>query len=87
MNITNEAVTALAAILVEDGAYGVPWGDASDDDRAEAMSKARRYLNVAAPHLIAEAWDEGEHAGYLNRGAEEFGLRRPNPYRSVGAGE
>jgi len=30
---------------------------------------------------LAEAWDEGEHAGYLNRGAEEFGMRRPNPYR------
>ena len=55
MNITDEAVKALAAVLVEDGAYGVPWGDASDDDRSEATSKARRYLTVAAPHLTIGA--------------------------------
>lgn len=51
MNISDEAVKALAAILVEEGAYGVPWGDASEDDRAEAMNRARRYLTIAAPHL------------------------------------
>ena len=55
MNVTDEAVKALAAALVEEGAYGVPWGDASDDDRAEASSKARRYLTIAAPHLAIEA--------------------------------
>ena len=46
-----------------------------------ATDIARWAIEAAAPHLMAEAWDEGEHAGYLNRGAEAFGLRRPNPYR------
>lgn len=58
MNITDEAVKALAAVLVEDGAYGVPWGDASGDDRAGALNKARRYLTIAAPHMLAGSMRE-----------------------------
>lgn len=33
-------VKRLARKLVEDGARGVPWEDASDDDRTEAMERA-----------------------------------------------
>jgi len=55
MNITAKAVKALAAVLIEEGAYGVPWGDASKDDRAEAMGRAHRYLTVASAHLLAVA--------------------------------
>jgi len=46
---------------------------------AESVDRLERELEAAK----AKAWDEGEHAGYLNRGAEEFGLRRPNPYRTT----
>jgi hypothetical protein len=55
MNISDEAVKALAAVLVEDGAYGVPWGDARANDRAEAIGKARRYLTIASPHMMTAA--------------------------------
>lgn len=51
MNITDEAVEAVAKVLVEDGAFGVPWGDASDDDRAEMVGKARVILGAAIPFL------------------------------------
>jgi len=55
--IPNEAVAAVAKVVVEEGAYGVPWGDASDNDREDAMKKALAYLEAAAPHMVAEAHD------------------------------
>jgi hypothetical protein len=33
-------VKRLARVLVEDGQFGVPWEDASDDDRTDAMERA-----------------------------------------------
>lgn len=57
MNISDEAVKALADVLVEDGAHGVPWGDASPEDQEELLCKARRYLTVAAPHLRCDHAD------------------------------
>lgn len=72
---TAEAVEAAAKVLVEDGAHGVPWGDASGDDRADAMGKARRYLEAAAPFMMADfrrqlasSRDEAdEHIQEMNR--------------------
>jgi hypothetical protein len=91
MNINNEAAEAMAKVLVEDGAYGVPWEDASGDDRTEAMGKARRYIEAAAPHMLedakADAWDEGASDGQWNTEhiyQIDAGSRHaiPNPYRS-----
>ena len=41
----------------------------------------RAALEAAAPHLMAQAWDEGKGIG------QSGGWNKPNPYRSVGAGE
>lgn len=86
MNISDTAVKALAAILVEDGAYGVPWGDASTTDRADAIGKARRYLTIAAPHMLACAWNaavaEGEGGGWLHDYAADD-LRKRNTYEAA----
>ena len=51
------------------------------------LAKARAALEAAAPFiadtdLMAHAWDEGERAGYENRGAEQWGAEQEtNPYR------
>lgn len=37
-------VDRAARVLVECGRFGVPWGDASDRDRAEAMDLARAVM-------------------------------------------
>jgi hypothetical protein len=62
--IPDEAVEAVAMVLIEDGAYGVPWGDASGDDRADAMGKARILLKAAAPIMLAYAEQSGWQMGY-----------------------
>lgn len=52
------AVERVANVLIEDGASGVPWEDASGDDRAEAMDKARVLLEAAGyrePRTITTA--------------------------------
>jgi hypothetical protein len=41
------AVERVAKVLVEQGARGVPWEDASVDDRAECMGFARVLLDAA----------------------------------------
>jgi hypothetical protein len=77
--IPDEAVEAVAMVLVEDGAYGVPWGDASGDDRAEAMGKARILLKAAAPFMMAQAWQEG-HDHFERKGwSEQNPYRKPTP--------
>lgn len=53
--ISYEAVESGAKVLIEDGRYGVPWGDASEDDRAEAMARVRAILEAAAPHALVAA--------------------------------
>jgi hypothetical protein len=58
MSISNEAIEAGARILIEDGQFGVPWEDASDDDRTEAVERVRVILEAAAPLMLAKAWDE-----------------------------
>jgi hypothetical protein len=53
--ISYEAVEAGARVLIEDGRYGVPWEDASEDDRAEVMARVRAILEAAAPHVLIPA--------------------------------
>ena len=36
-----------ARVLIEDGQFGVPWEDASIEDRAETMGRVRAILNAA----------------------------------------
>ena len=69
MNVPDEAVEAALKAW-----SGTPLG-------GDALMNA---LEAAAPHLMAQAWEEGEHAGYMNRSAEErHGLEpHTNPYRS-----
>jgi hypothetical protein len=64
---SDKAVEAMAKVLVEDGARGVPWGDASGDDRAEAMGKARILHEAAAPYMQDSA--EGTPRPCLKRHA------------------
>jgi hypothetical protein len=50
--ISYEAVESGARVLIEDGRYGVPWEDASEDDRAEALARVRAILEAATPHIM-----------------------------------
>lgn len=55
--ISYEAVERGARVLIEDGRYGVPWEDASEDDRVEVMTRVRDILEAAAPHMLAGVTD------------------------------
>lgn len=48
-------------------------------------TQARAALEAAAPHLMGQAWDEGEGAGGLNHAAEECPELEQikNPYRTT----
>lgn len=79
MNISKEAIEAAAeAAINEADTMGVT--DVSDSGIAVI---ARVALEAAAPMLMAQAWDEGELAGYENAKVEEWPLVAPNenPYR------
>ncbi|GGH93811.1 hypothetical protein ACFFGR_09280 [Arthrobacter liuii] len=76
-----EAVESGARVLIEDGRYGVPWEDASEDDRAEAMARVRTILEAAAPHMLAGVWDEAIEA-YKAWTWDDENMDPPtNPYR------
>jgi hypothetical protein len=75
MNISDEAVEAAAL-----AAYGFPF----DQELREATrARLRIALTAAAPHLMAEAWDEGKNVRRDYRGE----ILEANPYRTAGAGE
>ena len=88
MNISDEAVEALARRNFEAEQGSAKWEQCWEDAKAGWRREARAQVEAITPHLMAQAWDEGEQAGYENKAAEEWGheLAR-NPYRSVGAGE
>ena len=74
--IPEAAVEAAAKAHFENGwGDSVHWEDAEAEARSEALGDMRAALEAAAPHMIqaakAEAWDEGERAGYINRGSDE----------------
>jgi hypothetical protein len=65
MNISDEAVEAAARAYTHAAPY------------LSAENAIREALEAAAPHLMAEAWEQGWDAeGW-----------QANPYRSAGAGE
>ncbi|WP_179012455.1 hypothetical protein [Paenarthrobacter ureafaciens] len=52
--ITYAAVESGARLYIEDGQLGIPWEDATADERAEAMAKVRAILEAAMPHMLAD---------------------------------
>ena len=102
MKISDAAVEAAARASWE-RSNSDPWisGDHDDirwHDRREYIEDARATLEAAAPHLMAQAWQEGHTTGdgdaFVTLEARESGrpeecadVVTPNPYRSAGAGE
>lgn len=82
MNISDEAVEAAAkATYSSDGLNAWTLEDVSTHNHYRR--KARASLEAAAPHLMAQAWDEG--VAYVFEGGAE--VSDENPYRSAGDGE
>lgn len=79
--ISYEALERGARVLIEDGRYGVPWEDASEDDRAEVIAKVRAILEAAAPQLLASVWDEAIEAHKAWTCDDENMDPLTNPYR------
>jgi len=81
--IPDAAVEALASILANEALFnadieGYGWDsdhDSSDHFMPRARSRAREYLEAAAPHMLAEAWNEGFHTG------NDEMCTSTNPYR------
>lgn len=78
--ISNEAVEA-AARAAYNLTHTTKWVQLSLGYKRELMLTARAALEAAAPHMLAEAWMEGEAAGYVNHAAEHRGDEYANPYR------
>lgn len=75
--ISYEAVEIGARVLIEDGRYGVPWEDASVDDRAEVLARVRAILEAAAPYMQADLTTHLDHAERLcesNGTGKEFAV-------------
>lgn len=85
--IPEAAVEVLARILANEALFnadieGYGWDsdrDSSDHFMPTARKKAIRYLEAAAPHMLAEAWEVGTKARRDYRGD----LVAANPYRST----
>lgn len=55
------------------------WGAKGEDQRRIVHC----ILEAAAPHLMAQAWDDGEDAGQSNNDAYKSGADvKSNPYRA-----
>jgi hypothetical protein len=86
LNISDEAVEAAVDALV-----GSRLGDYPGISGEEFVEAARAALAAAAPHIAAQAWDEGQKSGLRHAdrlvaaakiGHPELpGTRSPNPYR------
>jgi hypothetical protein len=75
VTISDEAVEAAARTLR-------PY---MDDDHFDLDAVARAALETAAPFIAAQAWDEGNEAGFNECSTEEYPeYYQPatNPYRS-----
>ena len=83
-NIPDAAVEAAARVIHSQHEQS-PLEDWSEDFQLAARRDARAALEAAAPHLMAEAWEQGADAEFgravLNR------ARQANPYRAAEAGE
>ena len=86
--IPDEAVEAAAKVLFDASPISrghQPWGDAMGERiRQQFIADARIALEAAAPFIAAQAWDEGEQAGYINHANEQWSGASPmnNPYGS-----
>lgn len=77
--ISDEAVEAAAKALFEESV--TPWRMAAKEERVIFRRRARAALEAAAPHLMAESWDQGYDEGLsAGRGSRSDA----NPYRSQG---
>jgi hypothetical protein len=81
VNISDEAVEAAALALLERD-YGVnDWGITDEQVKAAYLDEARTALEAAAPHIAAEAWDEGWQKAHSCDDPAMAGIFF-NPYRS-----
>ena len=84
--IPEAAVEALASVLAAEALFdadcsGSGWNaetDSTDHFMPRARSRAREYLEAAAPHMLREAWDDGhsagiDHADGLDGGSNPYG--------------
>jgi len=97
MNVSDAAVEAAARAMApavwgpsvwQFAAHGEAPADARDRVQQQALQDARAALEAAAPHMLAEAWDEGSVAGWVESGLPhswnaENKLRNSNPYRTA----
>ena len=74
MTVPDEAVEAARSVLH-------PY---VDDDHFDLTEVVRAALTAAAPFIAAQAWDQGDKAGYEERATEDTSDYTPatNPYRS-----
>ena len=63
-------------------AHGEAPADARDRVQQQALKDARAALEAAAPHMLAEVWDEGFEDGKRQDAEGDDGPRFVNPYRS-----
>lgn len=87
---TDEQVRNLAIFLWRRwNPNGPTWAQTNQASRDEAMEEARAVLVAVGPSIVADAWDEGWGAGYVDRHRERVGddghvIRNeptPNPHR------
>jgi len=82
MNISDEVVEAAAragykvAVFADETAS---WDDLSEDQCQVWIDDARHILEAVAPHLMAQAWDEGADAEFQRSVMKR--QRDANPYR------
>jgi hypothetical protein len=84
MNISDKAVEMAAFAQSERDRPGM-WVHETESYKEALRRDARLHLEAAAPHLMAEAWDQCAEA-YEGRRQEPGSSRKPplvNPYRSV----
>lgn len=82
MQISDEAVEAGARAVYAHLRLECPkpWDELKPIWRANYRKEARAVLAAAAPHMLAEAWDEGNIAGMFDLPSENHATN--NPYRS-----
>ena len=87
MNIPDEAVEAAALALLERD-YGVrDWSIVTEQVKGNYLDEARTALEAAAPHLMAQAWDEGERVGFEESFRDNDPRHTRNPYRAEESGK
>lgn len=83
MNISDEAVEVAAKALFEVSVHAPDYWDDLDPVSRESWGEdAKKILEAAAPHMLAEVWEAGCRKGLsVNPGWEKQALAS-NPYRS-----